>query len=172
MDKKCYLVLSKCNVFAFIYEHVGVALRRNKSLQSFPDYCLWTRMKNEFSCSNFRSFLLIRILTVYETSFLRVPLERFDRIHSILPGTHRSVLCPFYSYGICLESPFANRVLPLCYGDDHDGSLVVDTIPSFDSSQCDNQSFPFHCRVVIDKMWIETVDYLKMATPEIKTLEH
>lgn len=55
-DKKCYLVLSKCNVFAFIYEHVGVALRRNKSLQSFPDYCLWTRMKNEFSCSNFRSF--------------------------------------------------------------------------------------------------------------------
>lgn len=56
MDKKCYLVLSKCNVFAFIYEHVGVALKRNKSLQSFPDYCLWTRMKNEFYCSNFPSF--------------------------------------------------------------------------------------------------------------------
>ena len=57
--KKQLVFSSKQNILLsilYIYEHVGVALRRNKSLQSFPDYCLWTRMKNEFSCSNFRSF--------------------------------------------------------------------------------------------------------------------
>ena len=108
---------------------------------------------------------LLRGLTAYIVSCL----ERTARYFVYFSPTEFRG-CTFFL--ACLKSPFANRVLPLFYGDDHDGSLVVDTIPSFDSSQCDNQSFPFHCRVVIDKMWIETVDYLKMATPEIKTLEH